>query len=55
LQVARQRAEGLGLTWVRFLVLPVEDMSTASNSVDLVLGSTFVHFTDAAGHPFHGL
>ena len=48
LQVARQRAESLGLTWVRFLVAPVEDLPIASNSVDLVLGSTFLHFTDTA-------
>jgi len=48
LQVARQRAESLGLSWVRFLAAPVEDLPLASNSVDLVLGSTFLHFTDAA-------
>ena len=48
LQVARQRAESLGLSWVRFLAAPAEELPIGSNSVDLVLGSTFLHFTDAA-------
>ncbi len=46
LQMARQRAESMGLSWVRFLAAPVEDLPIAPNSVDLVLGSTFLHFTN---------
>jgi len=45
LQVARQRAEALGLDWVRFLQAPVEDLPLASGTVGLVLGSTVLHFT----------
>jgi len=48
LQVARQRAESLGLSWVRFLAAPVEDLPVAGNSVDLVVGAVFLHFTDPA-------
>jgi len=46
LQVARKRAQELGLGWVRFLQAPAEDIPLASGTVDLVLGSTFLHFTD---------
>jgi len=46
LQVARRRAQDLGLDWVRFLQAPVEHLPLASGTVDLVLGSTFLHFTD---------
>ena len=46
LQVARRRAHDLGLDWVRFLQAPVEDLPLASGTVDLVLGSNFIHFTD---------
>ena len=47
IQVARQRAESLGLSWVRFLPAPVEALPVASNTVDLVLGAAFLHYTDA--------
>ena len=47
LQVARQRAERMGLRWIRFLEAPVEDLPLASATVDLVLGAVFLHFTDA--------
>jgi len=46
LQVARKRAHDLGVHWVRFLQAPVEDLPLASGTVDLVFGSTFLHFTD---------
>lgn len=46
LQVARRRAEALGLPWVRFLTAPAEDLPLASNTVDLVVGAVFLHFTD---------
>ncbi len=48
IEVARRRAESLGLTWLRFLQAPVEDLPLAAGTVDLVLGSTFLHFTDPA-------
>jgi len=48
LLVARKRAQDLGLEWVRFLQAPVEDLPLASGTVGLVLGSTFLHFTDPA-------
>ena len=44
--VARARASSLGLDWVRFLVSPAETLPLAANTADLVLGSTFLHFTD---------
>jgi len=47
LEVARRRAFELGHSWVRLLVAPVEELPLASSTVDLVLGSTFLHFTDA--------
>ena len=46
LEVARGRAHGLGFGWVRFLQAPVEELPVASGMADLVLGSTFLHFTD---------
>ncbi len=46
LRVARQRAEQLGLYWVRFLAAPVEELPLAPDSADLVLGATFLHFTN---------
>jgi len=48
LYVARKRAQDLGLDWVRFLEAPVEDLPLASGTVGLVLGSTFLHFTEPA-------
>ncbi len=48
LQVARNRAQELGLDWVRFLQAPVEDLPLASRTVGLCLGSTFLHFSDPA-------
>jgi len=48
LQVARKRAQELGLDWVRFLQAPVEDLPLASGTVGLVLGSAFLHYTDPA-------
>ena len=47
LAIARRRAEDLGLDWVRFVAAPVEDLPIAAGTLDLVLGSTFLHFTDA--------
>lgn len=44
--VARQRAEAMDLSWVRFLVAPVEDLPVASGTVDLAIGAAFLHFTD---------
>lgn len=46
LQQARQRAARLGLDWVHFLRAPAEELPLASNTADLVLGSTFLHFTE---------
>jgi len=46
LTAARRRAAELGLDWVRFLCAPAEELPLASHTVDLVLGSTFLHFTD---------
>lgn len=46
LQVARRRAQELGLSWLRFLQAPVEDLPLGSGTVGLVIGSTFLHFTD---------
>ena len=46
--VARARAHDLGLEWVRFLEVPVEDLPLASSTADLVVGCNFVHFTDPA-------
>jgi len=46
LQVARSRAAELGLDWLRFLQAPVEHLPLAAGTVDLVIGSTFLHFTD---------
>ena len=46
LQVSRGRAMALGFDWVRFLQATVEELPVASGTVDLVLGSTFLHFTD---------
>lgn len=43
---ARRKATALDFSWVRFLRAPAEDLPIASNTVDLVLGSTFLHFTD---------
>jgi len=48
IQNARKHAHELGLDWVRLLQAPVEDLPLASGTVDLVLGSTFLHFTDPA-------
>lgn len=47
IQGARRKAAALGLHWVRFLRAPAEELPLASNTADLVLGSTFLHFTDA--------
>lgn len=46
LQIARQRAQDLGMGWVRFLCAPAEDLPLASGTADLVLGAVFLHFTD---------
>jgi diguanylate cyclase (GGDEF)-like protein/PAS domain S-box-containing protein len=46
LQVARQRLAAAGCAWVRFLAAEAESLPLASGCVDLVLGSTFLHFTD---------
>ncbi len=46
LQKARQRAAELGLDWVRFLRAPAEELPLASGTADLVVGSTFLHFTE---------
>ncbi len=46
LQQARRRAAALGLDWVRFLRARAEDLPLASDTADLVLGSTFLHFTE---------
>lgn len=48
LRVARRRAQELGYDWVRFLQAPVEELPVASSTVGLVIGSTFLHFTDPA-------
>ncbi len=45
IRVARRRAQELGLDWLRFLETPVEHLPLASGTVDLVLGSTFLHYT----------
>lgn len=47
-QAARQRAVALGLDWLHFLVAPAEDLPVASNTVDLVVGGYFLHYTDEA-------
>jgi diguanylate cyclase (GGDEF)-like protein len=47
LAAVRRRAAEAGLHWVRFLQAPAEELPLASHTVDLVLGSTFLHFTDA--------
>ena len=46
LQVARARAEAVGLDWVRFLRAPAEALPVASGTADLVLGAVFLHFTE---------
>ncbi len=46
LEVARQRAGERGLSWIRFMVAPAEELPIASDVVDLVLGALFLHFTD---------
>ena len=46
LQVARARAHAMGAGWIRFLEAPVEDLPLGGGGADLVLGSTFLHFTD---------
>lgn len=46
LEQARQRAGAEGLEWVRFLRAAAEELPVASATADLVLGSTFLHFTD---------
>ncbi len=46
LQVARRRAMETGCEWVRFLTAPAESLPLASSCVDIVIGSTFLHFTD---------
>ena len=43
---ARQRAGELGLGWLRFLRAAAENLPVASSTVDMVLGSTFLHFTE---------
>ena len=48
LQVARARAHALGLNWLRFLRATAEELPMASGTADLVIGSTFLHFTDPA-------
>lgn len=45
LQGARERADRLGLDWVRFIRAPAEDLPLASGTTDLVLGAFFLQFT----------
>lgn len=44
---ARQRAEQLGYSWVRFLEAPAESLPVASSGADLVLGAWFLHLCHA--------
>jgi diguanylate cyclase (GGDEF)-like protein len=48
LQVAQRRAAEAGYDWIRFLPAPAEVLPVASACADLVIGSTFLHFTDPA-------
>jgi diguanylate cyclase (GGDEF)-like protein len=46
LAVARRRAEELGFAWLRFLRAQAENLPLASGTVDLVIGTPFLHGTD---------
>ena len=44
--MAQRRATERGYEWIRFLPAPAEVLPLASGCADLVIGSTFLHFTD---------
>jgi SAM-dependent methyltransferase len=46
LHAALRRAAALGLSWVRALRAPAEELPLATGTADLVLGAFFLHFTD---------
>ncbi len=47
LRLLRERLSALDLPWVRLLRSPAETLPVAAGCVDMVIGSTFLHFTDA--------
>lgn len=46
IRLARQRAHEAGLSWLRFVQAPVEDLPVATGTADLAIGAGFLHFTD---------
>ncbi len=46
LRLLRERLSALDLPWVRLLRSPAESLPVAAGCADMVIGSTFLHFTD---------